>query len=178
MPAHTNQLQKTMSMIAINAQTESAILKMLSSNAEEIIQTLAEKFEFDADEARRVCELPIRVTKPKSVPRKAKSDEEKPKKSKDKKPKEKKTKEKSDKPKKAKTGYLVFSDAMRSEVRTRLQEELDESGDEGKLMAKDVVKALAQEWKELSEEEREEWKEKAAELSSSSGTGSSDDEDE
>ena len=70
-------------MIAINAQTESAILKMLSSNAEEIIQTLAEKYEFDADEARRVCELPTHVTKPKPVPRKAKSDEEKPKKGKD-----------------------------------------------------------------------------------------------
>jgi len=75
----------------------------------------------------------------------------------DKPKKTKKVKQDQDEPKKKRgpTGYLVFSGANRADVKTAL-EEADESTN-----PKDVTRELAKRWKELSDEERDEWNDKA-----------------
>ena len=60
----------------------------------------------------------------------------------------------SDKPKRAKTGYLLFADAVRAEVRAELELALEE---ETKLKPQDVVRGIATRWKALPEEDRENW---------------------
>ena len=75
-----------------------------------------------------------------------------------------KTKQDSDEPKKKRppTGYLVFSNGNRQDVKTSL-EEADESTN-----PKDVTKELARRWKALEESERDEWNAKAKALNSDS----------
>ena len=75
-----------------------------------------------------------------------------------------KTKQDSDEPKKKRppTGYLVFSNANRQDVKTSL-EEADESTN-----PKDVTKELARRWKALEESERDEWNAKAKAVNSDS----------
>jgi len=58
------------------------------------------------------------------------------------------------KPKKT-SGYLVYSGTIRTEVK----EKLIADGGEGK--PKEVIKAIAARWKELSDEEKAVWNEKA-----------------
>ena len=80
----------------------------------------------------------------------------------EKKPKKtKKPKEDSDdeQPKKKRTsGYILFSNASRDEVKTKLM-----VGEE-KPKNTDVMKELARLWKELSDEEKEPWNAKAKEI--------------
>ena len=72
--------------------------------------------------------------------------------------KSKKLKE-DDKPKKKRTsGYILYSNAHRDEVKESLTE-----GDE-KPKNTDNMKRLAENWKLLSDEEREKWNTKAKEL--------------
>jgi hypothetical protein len=66
--------------------------------------------------------------------------------------------------KRAICGYMIYSNEKRSEVRDQL---VSESSD-GKLAAGAVVKELGRLWKELSDEEREEFNERAKEANSSS----------
>ena len=70
--------------------------------------------------------------------------------------KEKKEKKPVDpnKPKKT-SGYLIYSNSVRAEVK----EQLIADGGEGK--PKDVVQAIAAKWKELGDEEKAVWNEKA-----------------
>ena len=70
--------------------------------------------------------------------------------------KEKKEKKPVDpnKPKK-RSGYLIYSNSVRAEVK----EQLIAEGGEGK--PKEVVQAIAAKWKELSEEEKAVWNNKA-----------------
>ena len=86
---------------------------------------------------------------PDETPNKAK-DKDKPKKT-------KKVKQDQDETKKKRgpTGYLLFSGANRADVKTAL-EQAEESTN-----PKDVTRELARRWKELSDEEREEWNDKA-----------------
>ena len=86
---------------------------------------------------------------PDETPKKPK-DQDKPKKT-------KKVKQDQDEPKKKRgpTGYLLFSGANRADVKTAL-EEAEESTN-----PKDVTRELARRWKELSDDEREEWNDKA-----------------
>ena len=73
--------------------------------------------------------------------------------------KSKKVKEDDDKPKKKRTsGYILYSNAHRDEVKDSLTE-----GDE-KPKNTDIMKKLAENWKLLSDEEREKWNTKAKEL--------------
>ena len=58
------------------------------------------------------------------------------------------------KPKKT-SGYLIYSNSVRAEVK----EQLIADGGEGK--PKDVVQAIAAKWKELGDEEKAVWNEKA-----------------
>ena len=70
--------------------------------------------------------------------------------------KEKKEKKEVDpnKPKKT-SGYLIYSNSVRTEVK----EQLIADGGEGK--PKEVVQAIAAKWKELTDEEKAVWNEKA-----------------
>ena len=70
--------------------------------------------------------------------------------------KEKKDKKEVDpnKPKKT-SGYLIYSSSVRQEVKTKLIED----GGEGK--PKEVVQAIASKWRELTDEEKAVWNEKA-----------------
>jgi len=148
------QASTTMASVIINPTVESAVLKMMTSNTEAIVSKLADKYGFDLEEALELT-LPKEVLKKEVLPRKS-SPKAEPKSTKG---KGKAKEEKEEKPKKAKTGYLLFSDTVRAEVRADLE---FESAIEGsKIMAKDVVRGIAAKWKELSEEEQEQWKAKA-----------------
>ena len=73
--------------------------------------------------------------------------------------KTKKVKEDDDKPKKKRTsGYILYSNAHRDDVKDSLTE-----GDE-KPKNTDIMKKLAENWKNLSDEDREKWNAKAKEL--------------
>ena len=73
--------------------------------------------------------------------------------------KSKKVKDDNDKPKKKRTsGYILYSNAHRDEIKESLTE-----GDE-KPKNTDIMKKLAENWKLLSDEDREKWNAKAKEL--------------
>jgi hypothetical protein len=64
-----------------------------------------------------------------------------------------------DKPKTKRTsGYILFSNANRDEVRDSLTK------DDEKPKNTDIVKELARKWKELSDEDKEPWNTKAKEI--------------
>ena len=79
--------------------------------------------------------------------------------------KSKKVKEESsddEKPKKKRTsGYILFSNATRDEVRDKLCADLSE---DEKPKNTDIVKELARLWKEMSDEDKEPWNAKAKEI--------------
>ena len=79
--------------------------------------------------------------------------------------KSKKTKDDSSDDEKPKTkrvsGYILFSNATRDEVRDSLGKKLS---DDEKPKNTDIVKELARLWKELSDEDKEPWNIKAKEL--------------
>ena len=76
-------------------------------------------------------------------------------------------KEKDDKPKKKRvSGYILFQKAMRDEAKQSLEEASEE--DEPKIKQSTIMSELGRMWKALSDEEREEWNEKAAEQKASS----------
>ena len=157
----TSYIQTMSCCAVINSSVESAVLKMMTSNATAIVTKLAAKYDFDLDEALELA-LPTAVVKKEVVPRKPKDAlVSEPKSTKDK----GKGKAKEDKPKKAKTGYLLFSDSVRAEVRDELEAEAlvvsRTNGGSSAVMAKEVVKGIAAKWKELSEEERTEWRAQA-----------------
>ena len=80
---------------------------------------------------------------------------------KEKKPKKEKKDDSSDdeKPKKKRvSGYILFSNANRDDVKTKLT-----TGDE-KPKNTEVMKELASMWKSLNDEERDEWNTKAQQL--------------
>ena len=73
--------------------------------------------------------------------------------------KTKKVKEDDDKPKKKRTsGYILYSNAHRDEVKESLTE-----GDE-KPKNTDIMRKLAENWKLLSDEDRDKWNAKAKEM--------------
>ena len=83
---------------------------------------------------------------------------------KEKKPKKEKKDDSSDddKPKKKRvSGYILFSNATRDDVKTKLT-----TGDE-KPKNTEVMKELASMWKELTDEERGEWNTKAQDIKNS-----------
>ena len=76
-----------------------------------------------------------------------------------KKPKKEKTDSDDEKPKKKRTsGYILFSNATRDEVRDKL------TVDDVKPKNPDIMKELARLWKELTDEDKEPWNAKAKEI--------------
>ena len=131
-------------------QIESAIHEMCSDAMTLAVSALAEKYGFDADEANRF----LADTDVKIVHKRGPS----PKKDKESKKATKTKTDKSDKPKRGKTGYLLYADEVRAEVKAELTAEL---GEDDKLKPQDVVKAIAARWKAEDQEVRDEWNAKA-----------------
>tara|TARA_B100000963_G_scaffold126302_1_gene110229 strand:- start:647 stop:1099 length:453 start_codon:yes stop_codon:yes gene_type:complete len=136
--------------IMMPTQIESAIHEMCSDAMTLAVSALAEKYGFDADEANRF----LANTDVKIVHKRGPS----PKKDKESKKATKTKTDNSDKPKRGKTGYLLYADEVRAEVKAELLAEL---GEDEKLKPQDVVKAIAARWKEEEQDVREEWNAKA-----------------
>ena len=136
--------------IQMPTQIESAIREMCTDAMSQVVAALAEKYGFDVDEANRF----LNTTDVKIVRKRGPS----PKADKATKKSNKAKVDKSDKPKRGKTGYLLYADEVRAEVKAQLETEL---GDDNKLKPQDVVKAIAARWKEEDQEVRDEWNAKA-----------------
>jgi len=132
---------------------DEAVREMCGDAMAQAVASLAEKYNFDAEEATRFLELDdIKIARKRGPV--AKKADDKPSKSK----KATKTKNDEDKPKRAPTGYLLFSKDAREEVKSELSAVL---GEDEKLKPQDVVSALAAKWKGLEQDERDEWNSKA-----------------
>ena len=147
-----NQLEEQMSTttIMMPAAFQGAIQSMCEDAIGQAIKALSEKYGFDSDEARR--ELKLGKIQVKTATSKGSG-----------------KKESAEKPnsKRGKTGYLLYTGELRAEVKAEMEAEL---ADGEKLKPQDVVTKLAARWKELSEDEKAEWNEKAKEANSESET--------
>ena len=135
--------------IMMPTQIESAIREMCTDAMSQAVAALAEKYGFDAEEANRfLTNSDVKIVRKRGPS--PKKDEAK---------KEPKAKaDKSDKPKRGKTGYLLYADEVRAEVKAELEAEL---GEDDKLKPQDVVKGIAARWKAEDQEVRDEWNAKA-----------------
>ena len=136
--------------IMMPTQIESSIREMCTDAMTQAVAALAEKYGFDADEANRfLAETEVKIVHKRGPSPKAEKETKKATKAKA---------DKADKPKRGKTGYLLYADEVRAEVKAELEAEL---GDDEKLKPQDVVKAIAARWKEEDQEVRDEWNAKA-----------------
>ncbi len=141
--------QQMSATIQMPSAFDDAIRSVCSDAVTQAVGLLAAKYGFDCEEALRdlnLGEMKLarkRGPSPKTEKSVAKKDK-----------KTKKVKD-PDAPKRPKTGYLLFQDAHRAEVRAQLEEKLEPGT---KLASKDVVKAIAAMWSELGKEEKADWK--------------------
>ena len=134
--------------IMMPAAFQGAIQSMCEDAIGQAIKALSEKYGFDSDEARRDLKLgKIQVKAATSKGSSKKDSAEKP------------------KSKRGKTGYLLYTGELRAEVKAEMEAEL---ADGEKLKPQNVVTKLAARWKELSDDEKAEWNEKAKEANSES----------
>ena len=171
-----------MATITMPMSVDAALSQMCSDAMSDAVSKLSDKYGFDAEEASRFLELgSVKIARKRGPsPKKESEKPEKPKKltKKEVKKAEKEAKkaEKAAKPKRAPTGYLMYSNEHRAEVKAVLESALC---DGEKLKPQDTVKRLAADWKELSKEEQSEWKLKAAEsVSQTASEAESDPESE
>ena len=139
--------------IMMPSQIESAIREMCTDAMSQAVAALAEKYSFDAEEANRFLSTSdVKIVRKRGPS--PKKDEVK------KEPKAKADKaDKADKPKRGKTGYLLYADEVRAEVKAELVASLTTLDE--KLKPQDVVKAIAARWKGEDQEGRDEWNAKA-----------------
>ena len=138
--------------IMMPQQIDAAIKEMCSDAMGQAVAALAEKYGFDAEDANRfLASDTLKIVRKRGPAASPKT--EKPKTS----PRGKKE-EKGDKPKRAKTGYLLYADQVRPEVKAELTAELAEGE---KLKPQDVIKAIAAQWRAEEQEVRDEWNTKA-----------------
>jgi len=134
-------------------QIDSAIKEMCADAMSQAVAALAEKYGFDAEEANRFLALgDLKLGRKRGPAPKAAKE-----------PKASKA-SKETKPKRAKTGYLLYGDEIREEVRAELESELEEGS---KLKPQDVIRAIAARWKAEDADEQAEWKQRAKALVSS-----------
>ena len=135
--------------IMMPTQIESAIREMCTDAMSQAVAALAEKYGFDAEEANRFLSTSdVKIVRKRGPS--PKKDEVK---------KEPKAKaDKADKPKRGKTGYLLYADEVRAEVKAELVAAMV---DDEKLKPQDVVKAIAARWKGEEQDVRDEWNAKA-----------------
>ena len=157
----TKQTKLTMAAtIMMPQQIELAIREMCSDAMSQAVAALADKYGFDLEEANRfLAEADVKIVRKRGPSPKPDKDSKKEAK--------KEAKSKTDKPKRGKTGYLLYADEVRAEVKAELLAELSE---EDKLKPQDVVKAIAARWKDEDKEVQEEYKARAKELASGSST--------
>ena len=129
---------------------DASLRECCAQAVQQAVAVLAAKYEFDAEEATRELKLDElkferkRGPAPKSVAAAAKTTKAKA--------------AKTDKPKKAKTGYLLFCDEVRADVKAELLATME---DDEKLKGSDVIKGCAAKWKDLSKDEQTTWNELA-----------------
>lgn len=139
--------------VAMPNEIDSAIKSMCGEAIRQAVSALAEKYEFDADDASRflnIDDLKIvkssnKVTDKPNASKKTKkdatsSDEDKP------------------KTKRGPTGYLLFTKDQRPAVTAELKANL---GEGEKLQSKDTITELATRWKSLSDDAKSVWNAKA-----------------
>ena len=124
--------------VTISAAVDKMIKAMITDTLEACVAKLSEKYGFDEKEALEFLE----------------NDGLKEKKEDKKKEKKEKKEVDPNKPKKT-SGYLLYSADVREQVKAKLIED----GGEGK--PKEVVQAIASKWKELADEEKAIWNDKA-----------------
>ena len=148
----TKQTKLTMAAtIMMPQQIELAIREMCSDAMSQAVAALADKYGFDLEEANRfLAEADVKIVRKRGPSPKPDKDSKKEAK--------KEAKSKTDKPKRGKTGYLLYADEVRAEVKAELLAELSE---DEKLKPQDVVKAIAARWKAEDEDVRAEWNAKA-----------------
>jgi hypothetical protein len=137
--------------IVMPSALDESIKSVCTEAVQQAVEALAAKYGFDKEEAARELNLGEMKIQRKRGPATKKSVAKA----------DKKTKSKEDKPKKRKTGYLLFSDEMRADIKELLLDNLEEGE---KLKPQDTVRELAAQWKALSDEEKAEWNERAASL--------------
>ena len=127
------------------------------------MNALADKYGFDADEANRFLDTEaIKIVRKRGPS---------PKKEKDTKASIKGSKAKKEigdetpKTKRGKTGYLLYADEKRAEIKNTLISQLE---DGEKLKPQAVVVAIAAAWKEEDQDVRDHWNSKAKEMKDSS----------
>jgi hypothetical protein len=137
--------------IMMPQQIDSAIKEMCADAMGQAVAVLAEKYGFDPEEANRfLASEDLKLVRKRGPAGSPKTEKPKTKKA----TKEEKA-AKADKPKRAKTGYLLYGDEVRQEVRESLTSELAEGE---KLKPQDVIRAIAARWAEEDQETKEEWK--------------------
>ena len=147
---HKQQTIPMSATIMMPAQIESSIREMCSDAMSQAVSVLAEKYGFDAEEANRfLADSDVKIVRKRGPS---------PKKDKETGKSKSKAKPDADKPKRGKTGYLLYADEVRPEVKAELESELE---DGEKLKPQDVVKAIAARWKAEDQEVRDEWNAKA-----------------
>jgi hypothetical protein len=166
----TNQTinQSTMSAtIMMPSSLENSIKTMLDDAVAQAVATLAEKYNFDGDDAMRELNLgDIKIGRKRGPAPKA-----------DKATKSKgKSKDDADKPKtkRGPTGYLLFSKEERPAAKETLMADLEE---DTKLKPQDVVREIASRWKALSETEKAVWNSQAADIKSEASSVAASEDD-
>ena len=135
--------------IMMPPQIDAAIKEMCGEATSQAVAALAEKYGFDAEEANRFLATDdLKIVRKRGPPTSPKAT----------KPKTKKDKEDKPKVKRSKTGYLLYADEVRAEVKSSLTAEL---GEDEKLKPQEIVKAIAVMWKAVDQEVRDEWNAKA-----------------
>ena len=129
------------------ASFDLAVREMCGDAVSQAVAALAEKYGFDQEEALRELNLGDLKLARKRGPSPKKETE-----------KSVTKKAKGEKPKRAKTGYLLYADEVRAEVKASLTAGLEEGE---KLKPQDVVKGIASLWKGVDQEVRDEWNAKA-----------------
>ena len=149
-----------MATIMMPQQLESAIREMCGDTMTQTVAALAEKYGFDIDEANRFLDSSgIKIVRKRGPsPKNDKESKSSPK-------AKKETGSDNTKTKRGKTGYLLYADEMRAEIKKTLLAELE---DDEKLKPQAVVVAIAAAWKEEQQEVRDQWNAKAKDLKDSS----------
>ena len=133
-------------------QIDAAIREMCTDAMSQAVAALAEKYGFDPEEANRFLNAEaVKIVRKRGPATASKS--ESPKAS----PRNTK-KSSDDKPKRGKTGYLLYADEVRAEVKAELMANI---ADGEKLKPQDVVKAIAARWKDEDDETRADWNARA-----------------
>ena len=133
--------------IMMPQQIEVAIREMCTEAMSQAVAALADKYGFDLEEANRfLASSDVKIVRKRGPSPKPEKESKK------------EAKSKTDKPKRGKTGYLLYADEVRDEVKAVLLANL---GDDEKLKPQDVVKTIAAKWKAEDEDVRAEWNAKA-----------------